>query len=432
MYCIKCGRQGHSGEKRCPDCGMRLVTPARLKELIELEKYVNQTFSGKLSIRYKRLKKRTSKRWAKIRSGLGSFFGKLFVDLRAFGGVSLRVLKNALKALWAFLKRAYSFLKKHSVSGAKKLCLLLKKAGAKLRRKAAELRQQYRQEREKQQILIKEERAQRPITKRRPVQEEGDLEEELFTEWIVPARAKSKASMPQKKSAAQAHKPQRTESKTHGAPIEKNVRTDRKGEIKPNRAYLTGAGGKPSAANTYAARQLSRDIANERYREKQLQSEKARKKRKKKPFSREWTEEHMRSLVAMGLMLTALIVFVFWGAFSDSGQKTLAGIGLGSARGYMLIGDEYMAEKNYPRAVEYYYSSISSDLSYEAALKLAIAYSYTGDVSKEVSALLLLTENYPENKLPFSQLYALYPEGSARPQRVQQAIEKGFALYGAL
>ena len=134
----------------------------------------------------------------------------------------------------------------------------------------------------------------------------------------------------------------------------------------------------------------------------------------------------------MGLLLLALVIFSFWGAFSDSGQKTLAQIGLGSARGYLLIGDDYMGQNNYSRAVEYYYTSLTNDLSYEAALKLAIAYSYTGDISKEISALLICTENYPQNKLPFTQLYQLYPEGSARPARVQQAIEQGFKLYGSL
>ena len=91
-----------------------------------------------------------------------------------------------------------------------------------------------------------------------------------------------------------------------------------------------------------------------------------------------------------------------------------------------------MNENNYSRAVEYYYTSLTKELNYEAALKLAIAYSYTGDISKEISALLICTENYPQYKQPFSQLYRLYPEGSERPVRVQKAIEEGFSRYGNL
>ena len=69
---------------------------------------------------------------------------------------------------------------------------------------------------------------------------------------------------------------------------------------------------------------------------------------------------------------------------------------------------------------------------FEAAYKLAVAYSYTGDVNREVSALLYCAEGYPQYRAPFVQLYRLYPDEAARPARVQSAIEAGLARYGSL
>ena len=82
MYCVKCGRQGLKGEKRCPDCGMRLVTPAKLKELIELERITNMTLYGRLRNALKRFRKRWRKRLGAAGDALGTFFSKLSVEDR--------------------------------------------------------------------------------------------------------------------------------------------------------------------------------------------------------------------------------------------------------------------------------------------------------------------------------------------------------------
>ena len=142
------------------------------------------------------------------------------------------------------------------------------------------------------------------------------------------------------------------------------------------------------------------------------------------------SEKHLRSTVAMGLLAAALLIFLGWSTLSDSGRMTYARLGVGSARGYILLGDECMENGNYSRAVENYYASISKRAGYEAAIKLAVAYSYTGDVSREVSALLYCAETYPQYKAPFEQLLALYPDESTRPPRVQAALEKGMERYG--
>ena len=142
------------------------------------------------------------------------------------------------------------------------------------------------------------------------------------------------------------------------------------------------------------------------------------------------SEKHLRSTVAMGLLAAALLAFLGWSTLSDSGRMTYARLGVGSARGYILLGDECMENGNYTRAVENYYASISKRAGYEAAIKLAAAYSYTGDVSREVSALLYCAETYPQYKASFEQLLILYPDGSARPPRVQAALEKGIERFG--
>ena len=400
MYCVKCGRQCEKNEKRCPDCGMRLVTPARLKELLELERITNMTLAGRIRNAFKRFKKRSRRRLVAVAEKTGSFLSRLSVDLTAFLTLVGRLTRAGGRAMLRFGKRAGILLKKYAILGWKRLRLLAKRGKKAVAEKSSELKTLYRQEREQQQNLRNGKKS------------------------VSNARLSGSA-------AGRA-------SKTGTA----------KGQIKTAAArtghYVSGARSRAvSSSSKQNPRELAAALRTERDRPSGKNVQHSVRKRTRRPsynaldrikrvFTAEWAQDHLRSLVAMGLLLVALITFLFWGAFSDSGQKTLAQVGLGSAKGYMLIGDEYMADRNYSRAVEYYYTSLTKDVSYEAALKLAIAYSYTGDVSKEISALLICTENYPQFKLPFTQLYQLYPEGSARPARVQQAIEEGRQRYGSL
>ena len=376
---------------------MRLVTPAKLKELLELERITSMTFTGRMRSGWKRFKKRCHRRTAVFREWLGEFFAKLWVDVKALFKLIAQLCASAGSAVWALLKRAWVFCKKVAILGYRRFLIWFKKVKKRLSIKLKELKQQYTQEREAQRSQMAA-RAARPVARaagtrtaaasavRRPVTKQASSAKTVLRQGgASPTRSRQESWFaPETRNRA----PQRQGQPRRGAPARGNS-TSRKSAVKKS-------GGLAQV------------------------------------FTAQWAQEHLRSLVAMGLLLLALIVFSFWGAFSDSGQKTLAQIGLGSARGYMLIGDEYLAENNYSRAVEYYYTSLTKDLSYEAALKLAIAYSYTGDISKEISALLICTENYPQNKLPFSQLYQLYPDGVERPARVQQAIEQGLKLYGSL
>ncbi len=153
---------------------------------------------------------------------------------------------------------------------------------------------------------------------------------------------------------------------------------------------------------------------------------------RKRSRHRRFAERHLRSLTALGLLVCALIAFVSWGNLSANGMRTFASLGIGKAQGYVLLGDDCMRGGNYSRAVEHYYEALRRGKSYDAAYRLASAYSYTGDVSREVSALLWCVEYYPEQKPPYTQLLLLYPEESERPSAVKEAIAKGYKLFGSL
>ena len=103
---------------------------------------------------------------------------------------------------------------------------------------------------------------------------------------------------------------------------------------------------------------------------------------RKRSRRRRFAERHLRSLTALGLLVCALIAFVSWGNLSADGMRTFASLGIGKAQGYVLLGDDCMRGGNYSRAVEHYYEALRRGKSYDAAYRLASAYSYTGDVSR--------------------------------------------------
>ncbi len=142
--------------------------------------------------------------------------------------------------------------------------------------------------------------------------------------------------------------------------------------------------------------------------------------------------KHIRTTVAVILLLFTVITVALWGTLTDSGQRSFAKLGAGSWRGYILLGDDYMAEYNYTRAVECYYTSIRKQLSLEGTYKLAAAYSYTGDISREVNALLACVKNYPDYKMAYVQLYRLFPYEETRPDEVERVINLGFERFGDL
>ena len=141
-------------------------------------------------------------------------------------------------------------------------------------------------------------------------------------------------------------------------------------------------------------------------------------------------ERHLRSLIAMALLAVTVIVFCVWSTSTTSGKRTFAQLGIGSASGYILLGDDCMESGNYARAVEHYYRALSRHTTYESAIKLARAYQMTGDTDREASVLLLCADRFETEREPYERLKALYPTLTRRPETVQNALNRGAHVLG--
>lgn len=141
-------------------------------------------------------------------------------------------------------------------------------------------------------------------------------------------------------------------------------------------------------------------------------------------------ERHLRSLIAMTLLAITVIVFCVWCTSTTSGKRTFAQLGIGSASGYILLGDDCMESGNYARAVEHYYRALSRHTTYESAIKLAHAYQMTGDTDREASVLLLCADQFETEREPYERLKALYPTLTQRPETVQNALNRGAHVLG--
>ena len=141
-------------------------------------------------------------------------------------------------------------------------------------------------------------------------------------------------------------------------------------------------------------------------------------------------ERHLRSLIAMALLAVTVIVFCVWSTSTTSGKRTFAQLGIGSASGYILLGDDCMESGNYARAVEHYYRALSRNTTYESAIKLARAYQMTGDTDREASVLLLCADRFETEREPYERLKALYPTLTRRPETVQNALNRGAHVLG--
>ena len=141
-------------------------------------------------------------------------------------------------------------------------------------------------------------------------------------------------------------------------------------------------------------------------------------------------EKHLRSLIAMVLLVVTVIVFCAWSTSTASGKRAFAQLGIGSTPGYILLGDDCMETGNYARAVEYYYRALSRHTTYESAVKLARAYRMTGDTEREATVLLLCADQFETEREPYERLKALYPTLTQRPESVQNALNRGAHILG--
>ena len=144
------------------------------------------------------------------------------------------------------------------------------------------------------------------------------------------------------------------------------------------------------------------------------------KRRKKQSF----TQRHLRTIIATALLCVFILSLTVWGCATKPGKRLLAHIGIGSASGYILLGDDCLEDGNNARAVEYYYKALTKHITSEAALKLALAFQKTGNTEKETEALLLCADNFPDEEQAYVRLIELYPDESSRPEIVERILNE--------
>lgn len=339
MYCVKCGRKGIKGEKRCRECSTRLVTPKQLNSLLKLKKQMKRTKSHKMR---------------KALECTGEFIRGFWKKLCLAALILWQTIRNLCTGLYKAARNSFSGKKRRHMS-----------------------------------------------THSVPTKGAGT----------------SKRQSVSKQSRIIAY----TRSRDNAAVARRSTETVNRAD----KSKRVSAGSSPA-----------QDMKNK---SRNTESAKNALKRKKHPThkTKRLTDElfslkHIRSTVAVILLLFTVITIALWGTLTDSGQRSFAKLGVGSWKGYILLGDEYMEAANYTRAVECYYSSIKKNMSLEGTYKLAAAYSFTGDISREANALMACIMNYPDYKMAYVQLYRLFPYEETRPSEVNSAINSGLSRFGSL
>lgn len=392
MYCVKCGKKATGSEKRCEYCGMRLVTPARLNRLLKSEKQL-----------------RLLKTQSRVKQTLAVWW-KRFVE----------ILKRILAWLQVHLEQAGEKIDAMRRAAAPRIKLWAGNTGKKLKK-------WYRRFKKKLRIWwnqIKQER------------KEAQASTPRASRSSAGSNRNAAAARRTVRSAEQNRREREILWQSGGYSdsyddeyLRPTVR--RRTDGAPQSAGKTGAFGRTSSVQTSRrpAAQRTRTVGNVR----SAGTSRQKQRKPAKPSVRRFAEQHLRTIVALGALLVSLLAFICWGNFSDGGMRFFARLGMGKAQGYILLGDDCMAAYNYSRAAENYREALAKDNTYAAALKLAIAYSYTGDISTEAGVLLWCTQYYPEQKQPYQQLLVLYNNYEvAHTEKVRRAIEQGILRFGSL
>lgn len=431
MYCVRCGRKAAEGEKRCAVCNMRLVSPAKLNRLLNEEKERNDDDA------FDRFLISAEKTLHSCGKHISSGSKKLAEAAKEKLTLLLPKLQEAWEKARVYLKKEYKVLKK-------KYRRLVKNIKAKL----AELKDTSARENEPRMTQKKSagktgstaktvgsrtstgktaasagsvrtaaaSREERPTTR-------GELLLQSF-------RNKPKSKNNRLKSAENRIESDDYENWSDSDETESAIGRIESVKYKPkfinNKPKSATNRPKSASAKTHTTSGRSAAGTVGKTGTKKSRSAHGYMTREEEEFE----EKNVRSIVSMGCLLLAFILLLMWGTLTNGGRRTFAGLGMGSAKGYVLLGDDCMTEGNYSRAVEHYYKALSKKITYDAAYKLAAAYSHTGDIGREVSALLLCVDYYPKNIEPYKELLYLYPEGYERPEKVSLALGKGLNQFG--
>lgn len=425
MYCVKCGTKAKEGQKKCLACGMRLISPEALLKLLrkaDLEK--------KLSEMDKSVPVKPEKKEG---------FVKGYMD---------RLHKDEADASALKKKKTPEEIKKSEPEKAKE-------PSEKFSEKPSVKHQQPESDKERKRVTPLFENPTQP--KRRsifddepientprkaktvsggggnPKRQEKPKKPENVRKQIAsekkpaPKKTNPVVKLPEKKKALPETRkrdesekrvssqrislPARKDERTKSAAPRKNANVKRPDKTKsaPMRMQTPQKKQVPVRKQAPARAKVSSGGAG---------AKKIRNKRDEENF----VEKYLRSIISMMLLTCTVILMLMWGYATDTGNRTMAQLGLGSRQGYILLGDDCMADGNYKRAVEHYYKALSKRVNYEAGIKLARAYRLTGEGEKETSALLLLMDRYQGMDEPYQRLLELYPDPYNRPEKVQLAI----------
>ena len=392
MYCVKCGTKAEKGQKLCHECGMRLITPEALLKLLkkaDLEKKQKRMAEAELANR--------------IKGKENDDFIKGYVDRLKEDEPKGNAVGKKTKTEKSKEK---SFVKKE----AKRVTPLFDNPTQPKRKSIFDNTPDEEIVKKKEPSAGLPEKTSRNLTKTNsnPVVKLPE-KRKTATQGVIRTAQKTRTAdqlfyVPKRKEAREnpSMSGRGTAVKRTNASVSAIQRPDhKKGATSKTAVPVRTARDQQRRASTGGAG-----------------IKKARAKRDEESF----VEKYLRSIISMMLLTCTVIMMLMWGYATDSGLRTMAEFGLGSRKGYILLGDDCMADGNYKRAVEHYYKALSKKVNYEAGIKLARAYRETGEAEKETSALLLLMDRYQGMEEPYQRILELFPDPSLRPDIVQNAI----------
>lgn len=412
MYCVKCGTKAREGQKKCLACGMRLISPEALIKLLkkaDLEKKLNAVDQPK-----------------PVKPEKKDGFVKGYID---------RLHKDEADA--SALKKKKTSEENKKIEPAKVIKPDKKHAARpekpeteKERKRVTPLFENPTQPRRRS--IFDDEPSEKAPTKSKTVSGGGGKPKQpekpvASVKKPAPKKTNPVVKLPEKKKTiSETRRREESEKRVLSQRISVPDRKDERkksavtpkssGVIRPNKAKSAPERNRaPVKKQIPAARQTPARV-------KSSSGGAGAKNRKNKRNEENFVEKYLRSIISMMLLTTSVILMLMWGYATDTGNRTMAELGLGSRQGYILLGDDCMAEGNYKRAVEHYYKALSKKVNYEAGIKLARAYRLTGEGEKETSALLLLMDRYQGTEEPYQRLLELYPDPYNRPEKVQMAI----------
>ncbi|MBQ3231580.1 MAG: hypothetical protein IJB25_10120 [Clostridia bacterium] len=461
MYCVKCGTKAEKGQKLCNECGMRLISPEALLKLLkkaDLEKKLSQMENispvkpdkGDDFVRSYVTRLRQDEKEAAAQKRKRVITDSVLSRKPAPEKTVVKPEEKKKKVVPSEEKRKKSAEEKNSdaLRTVKKTSLKVENAQTEKVRKAPVKKGGVSENKSDKRVTPLFDNPTQPKRtsifdepameiREKKVKKTPEAEKKRTENQKTSAEGKLKApksnpvvKLPEKKKTmAESRKKDSNQGRVQNQLIFTMDRADerRKPDTNKQRTVVKRSPEhsgvkRPDRTKSAQARQNSSANREKPVQRKSSSGGAGAKSVRKKKDEDSFAEKHLRSIISMVLLTITVILTLMWGYSTDSGLRTMAELGLGSRRGYILLGDDCMMNGNYKRAVEHYYKALSKKINYEAGYRLSLAYQKTGETDKETSALLLLMDHYTGMDAPYKRILELYPDPGARPEKVQIAI----------